>query len=329
LKRKHEEALALFSTEKLDHTAIKAELGLRMQELIVTKEEKVASDSAFEKVTTELEKVKGELEDVKTELKQMRTMFLGVTTELDETRTQPLDATAKLEEVQPSQGSASDEPKRTHRGGEKHKAPMDDGQKQETIDLPTTGSAMSAGESLHTNSESESQAAGDEGGGPTDCSDLGEQSSVSSPPSEMTQPLADQPKVKPFKYLTSTEFTALKHKQRRKYNSYRRAHEEEVKRSQTQTPDSSSNGSDVPDPSLDPFAKDFIPGGTRTDYHITENGLVKPKVAKDIRRPGPRWTKGGRPNTNSLPQQNDLLQSKYSHGPNRYSPFGPQAYTSC
>lgn len=313
LKRKHEEVLTLLSTEKLDHTAIKAELGSRMQELIAAKKEKVASDSAFERVTTELGEVKGELEEVKTELKQMRTMFLGVTTELDDTRTQPSEATTELEEVQPSQGSASDKPKRKHRGGKKHKAPMGDGQKQETIDLPTKESATSAGESLHTNLESESEAAGDEDEGTPDCSDLGEQSPGFSPPSETTQPPADQPKVKPFKYLTSAEFTALKHKQRRKYNSYRRAHEEEVKRSQTQTPDSSNNGSDVPDPNLNPFAKDFIPGGTRTDYHITENGLVKPKVAKDIRRPGPPWSKGGLSNTNSLPPQNALLQSRYSY----------------
>ena len=328
LKRKHEEVLTLLSTEKLDHTAIKAELGSRMQELIATQKEKVASDSAFERVTTELEEVKGELEDVKTELKQMRTMFSGVTTELDDTRTQPSEATTKLEEVQPSQGSASDKPKRKHRGGKKHKAPMGDGQKQETIDLPPKESATSAGESLHTDSESESEAAGDEDEGTTNCSDLDEQSPVSFPPSKTTPPPADQPKVKPFKYLTSAEFTALKHKQRRKYNSYRRAHEEEVKQSQAQTPDSSNNGSDVPDPSLNPFVKDFIPGSTRTDYQITENGLVKPKVPKDIRRPGPPWRNGGLSNTNRLPPQNDLLLSRYSHGPTRYSPFGPQAYTS-
>jgi hypothetical protein len=251
-----------------------------------------------------------------------------VTTGLDDTRTQPSDATTKLEDVQPSQGSASDKPKRKHRAGKKHKTPMGDGQKQETTDLPTKESATSAGESLHTNSESESEAASDKDEGTTDCSDLGERPSVSSPPSETTQPPTDQPKVKPFKYLTPAEFTALRHKQRRKYNSYRRAHEEEVKRSQAHTPDSSNNGSDVTDPNLNPFAKDFIPGGTRTDYHITENGLVKPKVAKSIRRPGPPWSNGGLSNTNSLPPQNALLQSKYSHGTTRYSPFGPQAYTS-
>jgi hypothetical protein len=165
----------------------------------------------------------------------------------------------------------------------------------------TTESSTGTGEPVHTASESESE-----------CSDPGEQLSVSSPPSEAAQPPEDQPKVKPFKYLTAAEFTALTHKQRRKYNSYRRAHEEEVRRSQPQAPDSSSKGSDVPDASMNPFVKDFIPGGTRTDYKITENGLIKPKVPKDIRQSGPPWSNGRHLNTNTSPSQNGLLQSRWA-----------------